>query len=119
MLESFPGVKTVKALKALDAPRLFAGVIRRKASDPSMKKSLANTKIDVFGHIAEGEDTAHVIYRSRMKLGETDIVRMNVATLRKSGSGLENGDSGGVRRADEAGRRARQPGGDQRHGDAG
>ena len=69
MLESFPGVKTIKALKALDAPRLFAGVIRRKTSDPSMKKSLANTKIDVFGHIAEGEDTAHVVYRSRMKAG--------------------------------------------------
>ena len=86
VLQSFPGVKTIKALKALDAPRLFAGVIRRKASDPSMKKSVANTKIDVFGHIAEGDDTAHVVYRSKIKLGETDIVRMNVATLRKSGS---------------------------------
>jgi hypothetical protein len=86
LLESFPGVKTINGLKALDAPRLFAGVIRRKASDPSMKKSLANNKIDVFGHIAEGNDTAHVVYRSRMKVGETDIVRLNVATLRKSGS---------------------------------
>jgi hypothetical protein len=85
LLESFPGVKSVKGLKALDAPRLFAGVIRRKASDPSMKKSLANTQIDVFGHITEGEDTAHVVYRSKMKLGESDIVRMNVATLRKNG----------------------------------
>ena len=45
-------------------PELFAGVIRRKASDPSMKKALANTKIDVFGHVNEGEDTAHVVYRS-------------------------------------------------------
>jgi hypothetical protein len=86
VLESFPGVKTVKALKALEAPKLFAGVIRRKASDPSMKKSLANTKIDVFGHINEGKDTAHVVYRSRMKLGEADIVRLNVATLRQSDS---------------------------------
>ena len=58
LLESFPGVKTMKALKALDAPRLFAGVIRRKAFDPSTKKSLANTKFDVFGHVAEGDDTA-------------------------------------------------------------
>ena len=101
LLESFPGVKTVKALKALDAPRLFGGVIRRKASDPSMKTALANTKIDVFGHIAEGTDTAHVVYRSRMKLGETDIVRLNVATLRKKRRNLENDDSGRVRRPDE------------------
>ena len=86
LLESFPGVKTVDGLKALDGPRLFADIIRRKASDPSLKKSLANTKTDVFGHIAEGNDTAHVVYRTRMKLGETDIMRLNVATLRKSGS---------------------------------
>ena len=85
LLEAFPGVKTVKALKSLDAPKLFAGVIRRKSSDPSMKKSLANTKIDVYGHVSEGDDTAHVIYRTRMKLGETDIVRLNVATLRRNG----------------------------------
>src|SRR5437016_3111494 len=78
--------KTVKALKALDAPRLFAGIMRRKISDPGTKKALANTKIDVFGHIAKGDDTAHVIYRSTMKLGETDLVRLNVATLRKMGS---------------------------------
>ena len=51
MLESFPGVKSVKDLKALDAARLFAGVVRRMISDPSMKKALANTQIDVFGHI--------------------------------------------------------------------
>ena len=50
-----------------------------------MKKALANTQIDVFGHITEGEDTAHVVYRSRMKGGDNDIVRLNVATLRKSG----------------------------------
>jgi hypothetical protein len=49
LLESFPWVKTINGLKALDAPRLFAGVIRRKASDPSMKKALADNKIDVFG----------------------------------------------------------------------
>jgi hypothetical protein len=85
VLQSFPGVKSVKALKALDAPKLFAGVVRRLGSDPSMKKALAGTKIDVFGHINEGEDSAHVIYRSSMKQGESDIVRLNVATLRKSG----------------------------------
>ena len=85
LLESFPGVKSVKGLKALDAPRLFAGVVRRLGSDPSMKKSLANTQIDVFGHITEGEDSAHVIYRSSMKQGETNIVLMIVASLRKNG----------------------------------
>ena len=85
VLQSFPGVKSAKALKALDGPRLFAGVLQRMSSDPDMKKSLAETKIDVFGHVDEGEDTAHVIYRSTVKLGENDIQRLNVATLRKNG----------------------------------
>ena len=71
VLKSFPGVKSAKALKALDGPRLFAGILKRMSSDPNMKKSLAETKINVFGHVDEGEDTTHVIYRSTVKLGET------------------------------------------------
>ena len=85
LLESFPGVKSAKALKTLDAPHLFAGVVRRLTSDPDMKKSLAKTQLDVFGHVDEGDDTAHVVYRTKLKFGETDIVRLNVATLRKEG----------------------------------
>ncbi len=50
-----------------------------------MKKSLASTKIKVYGHVPEGNDTAHVIYGSTIKLGETNVARINVATLRKSG----------------------------------
>ena len=85
LLESFPGVKSVKALKALDAPHLFAGVVQRMTADPEFRKALAKTKIDVFGHVSEGDDKAHVVYRSEMKQGEVDIVRLNVVTLRKSG----------------------------------
>jgi hypothetical protein len=85
VLQSFPGVKSAKALKALDGPRLFAGVIQRLTADPDMKKSLAETKIDVFGHVDEGDNTAHVIYRSTVKLGDDGIERLNVATLRKNG----------------------------------
>ena len=85
LLEGFPGVKSVAALKALDAPKLFAAVVRRKTFDPSMKKSLASTKIEVYGHVSEGDETAHVIYRSTMNLGENKVQRINVATLRKSG----------------------------------
>lgn len=85
VLQSFPGVKTVKDLKALDGRRLFTGILRRQLSDPGTKAAVANTRIDVYGHISQGDDTAHVVYRSRMKLGETDIVRLNVSTLRKSG----------------------------------
>ena len=85
LLESFPDVKSVKALKALDAPHLFAGVVRRLTADPEFKKALAKAKIDVFGHVSEADDTTHVVYRAKMKFGETDIIRLNVATLRKKG----------------------------------
>ena len=70
--------------EGLDGPD-FCRFLQRMSSDPDMKKSLAETKIDVFGHVDEGEDTAHVIYRSTVKLGENDIQRLNVATLRKNG----------------------------------
>lgn len=85
ILESFPGVKSIKALKSLDGPHLLAGVIRRRLSDPAAKKALASTQVDVYGHITEGENTAHVVYRSKMKGGENEMIRMQVITLRKSG----------------------------------
>jgi hypothetical protein len=85
VLESFPEVKTVAALKALDGPTLFAGVLRRMTADPNAKEALAKTQIDVLGHITEGKDTVHVVYRSKMKLGELEIPRLNVASLRKKG----------------------------------
>jgi hypothetical protein len=85
VLEAFPGPKTLKALKELPAPKLFAAFVRRRATDPSMKKTLASTKVEVYGHVAEGDDTTHVIYRTAVKLGESDVVRLNTVTLHKSG----------------------------------
>lgn len=85
VLATFPQAKSLDDLKALDAKQLFGDVVRRMTSGEEAKEALAKTQIDVFGHISEGENTAHVVYQSKMKLGELDVVRMNVATLRKSG----------------------------------
>ncbi len=86
VLKTFPPAKTVDELKELPAEQLFASVVKRMTADPNMMKAMAKMKVDVFGNIPEGKDRAHVIYRTKVKMGETDIVRLNVATLRKSGS---------------------------------
>ena len=68
-----------------------------------MKKALANTKIEEYCHVSEGDDTAHVIYRSTMKVGETNVERINVGKLRKSGEdwrmAIPEGIAGPMRRA--------------------
>src|SRR5262249_48370802 len=85
VLQSFPGVKTLADLKALEASQLLGDILRRKLSDPTLKDAAAKTRIDVYGHVGDGNETAHVIYRSRTNSGEMELVRLNVATLQKAG----------------------------------
>lgn len=85
LLEAFEGVSGAEELKALDAPRMFAALLGKVTSAPDAKKALAATRIEVLGHIFEGKDRAYVVYRSRMRLGERDINRLNAASLLKSG----------------------------------
>lgn len=82
-LEGFD-VKDAEALKALDAPQIFAAICRKATSAPEAKKALATTRIDVVGHFFAGTDKAYVVYRSKMNLDGMNIDRLNVASLLRS-----------------------------------
>ncbi len=83
---SFPGVKDASALKALDAPGLLTVMLNKVTAEPEMKKLLATTKVDALGRIVTpAKDRAYVVYRTRSKFGELDIVRLYAASLLKSG----------------------------------
>lgn len=88
VLRIFPGVKSVEQLKELDDMAFFTAYLRAiTGHDPAVKKALAKTKVEVLGHVAEGKDTTHVVYRSIMKgKGDDDaFFRIMVVSLRKDG----------------------------------
>ena len=86
-VKSFPGVKDAAALRALDAPGLLTVMLAKVTADPELKKTLAATKVDALGRtVNPAKDQAYVVYRTRSKFGEMDIVRLYPASLRKSGT---------------------------------
>jgi hypothetical protein len=85
LLAMFPGVKDVGALKALDAANMYTLMLGSIAANPEVKKALAASRVETLGHVDEGADTTHVVYRSTVKLGAQPITRLYVSSLRKSG----------------------------------
>jgi len=87
VLRLFPSVKDVQELKKLDDVTFFADFLRAVTGrDPALKSALAHSKIEVLGHVAEGKETAHVVYRMSTKVDGTDFEGLVlVASLRKDG----------------------------------
>jgi len=87
VLRIFPSVKDVQGLKKLDDVTFFADYLRGVTGhDPALKSALAHSKIEVLGHVAEGKETAHVVYRMSTKVDGEDVDGlMSVASLRKDG----------------------------------
>ena len=86
-VKSFPGVKDAAALRALDAPGLLTVMLAKVTADPELKQVLAATKVEALGRtVNPAKDLAYVVYRTRSKFGEMDIVRLYPASLRKSGT---------------------------------
>lgn len=87
-LTLFDGVKDVPALKALDDAKVFAAFLRGvEKRDPTLKKTIAGADREVLGHINEGDDLAHVVYRLKLKVDGKDVSSMQVDTLRRDGRG--------------------------------
>src|SRR5262245_15488264 len=55
VVAAFEGVSSAEQLKGLDAPRMFASMLRKVTSAPEAKKALAATQIDVIDRIVEGQ----------------------------------------------------------------
>ncbi len=63
--------------------------------NPSVAQALATAEMQVLGHLPEGADTAHVVYRMHMTAMGTPVSRMDVLSFARSGGewrGLLKGD---------------------------
>jgi hypothetical protein len=87
VLRLFRDVKLVGDLKKLDDAGFFAAYLRGvMRNDAELKSVLADAKIVILGHVDEGKELAHVVYRFTTQRKDADPIEMtSVVSLRKDG----------------------------------
>src|SRR5262249_27699261 len=87
VLPLFKGAKSVADVKALDDRLLLAKFLRGVLDlKPELKKALATAKTEMLGHVAEGKDKAHVVYKLIVEFDATPVVNITVNCLQKHGA---------------------------------
>lgn len=72
---------------ALDAPEVFDRALTTVTNDmPGLTHSLHDRDDEVLGHVAEATDTAHVVYRTQMRISGS-VSEVKVMQLRRSPEG--------------------------------
>jgi len=75
------------SFRELGASEVFARALTRLTSDmPGLANSLADRDDEILGHVAERSDTAHVVYRTQMRLSGS-VPEVNVMQMRRSPEG--------------------------------
>jgi hypothetical protein len=78
------GVTTVEQSKALSDTAVFASLMRMTMQDADVAELLKSAKVQVLGHVNEGADTVHVVYRMAMSVNGIPISKMDVMSLARS-----------------------------------
>lgn len=103
VLVLFSGVSTADDLKKLDDVQFFVafyrGLVRLR---PEMKQALGGADVQILGHVLEGQDTAHVVYRMTVTAESLKITKLNVLSMQKTESGWAMSQSGDIEGMAEA-----------------
>ena len=78
------GVTTVQQAQALSDTAVFASLMRMTTQDADVAELLRSAKVQVLGHVNEGTDTVHVVYRMAMTVNGIPITKMDVMSLARS-----------------------------------
>jgi hypothetical protein len=78
------GVTTVQQAQALSDTAVFASLMRTTTQDADVAELLRSAKVQVLGHVNEGPDTVHVVYRMAMTINGIPITKMDVMSLARS-----------------------------------
>src|SRR5882762_7660604 len=78
------GVTTLEQSRALSDTAVFASLMRMTMQDADVAELLKSAKVQVLGHVNEGADTVHVVYRMVMTINGIPITKMDVMSLARS-----------------------------------
>lgn len=87
ILPMFDGVTSVAQLKTLSDVKFYSSFYAGLLSlEPELLNAIKESEIEVLGHVIEGADTAHVLYRMTVHVGAT-VRSTEVVSLRRIRSG--------------------------------
>ncbi len=96
----FFNVRTMAEFDRLSNAQAFERLMTAVTKiNPEIGAALATSKSQIIGHVLEGDDTAHVVYRMTSKVEGISVTKMAVMPLKKSGAtwgGLLTGDIEGM-----------------------
>ena len=82
--EQLLGVRTGAEANALSDTGVFESLMRATSQQAGMAEALRSATVQLLGHVDEGGDTTHVVYRMAMTIDSIPITRMDVMTLARS-----------------------------------
>jgi hypothetical protein len=81
------GVRTLAEARALSDTAVFVALISRvMTSQAQVMEFLRDATVQVIGHVEEGRDTVHVVYRMHYEKGEAAISKMDVVSMQRMGN---------------------------------
>ena len=85
-LQQMFGVATGAELKALPDGQVYARFLSNiLGQQEELRQILASSSVEVLGHVPEGADRAHVVYRMTMGFMGSSMTQMQVMSLKKEG----------------------------------
>jgi hypothetical protein len=74
-------VRSIAEADGLSDAAIFSRLTRASMGEPTLAEAMRNASIDILGIVAEGADTAHVVFRLAMTVDDIPVSRMDVMTL--------------------------------------
>jgi hypothetical protein len=85
MREQVLGVRSAAAAKAMSDTAVFVALMKTMmGSDPMLVTVMKTARVQVIGHLNEGADTVHVVYRLMIQIDSMPITRLDVASFARS-----------------------------------
>jgi hypothetical protein len=88
VLSMFKNVASVDELRGLDDVAMFTAFFEGMMQmQPRLREAFRGMTIDVIGHVPEGPDVVHAVYRGTITHGQTKVSKMSVMSLKADGDG--------------------------------
>ncbi len=85
-LEQVLGVTDKRTIAALSDVALYERFVRTTlGAEPGVLAAMQSARVEVVGHVDEGADVTHIVYRMTMKLGDLQSKKTDVLTLKRDG----------------------------------
>ncbi len=80
------GLSSPAELAKLSDTEMFARFLRNVMAQQGLREMMSGSTMQVLGHVSEGPDIAHVVYRIHMSVDSVAIDKTDVLSLRRSGA---------------------------------